>query len=519
MKIPSFIRPKYPLLLVAALGGLFSIVGPASATTRYVDLHSPNPTPPFTNWITAATNIQDAVDSAAPGDEVIVTNGIYATGGRAAGTNAVANRVAVEKPLALHSVNGPQFTYVDGGNTFRCVYLNSGASLSGLTLTNGAADSGGGVWCESLTTIVSNCVIVANAANGIYTGGNGGGGAYRGTLNNCVLSWNWGGGGSQGGGAYGSTLNNCALTDNFADYGGGASVSTLNNCTLSGNQAQDGGGGAYGCTLTNCTLIGNWTVAGYSSTHGGGAYRSSLDNCLLTGNYVSCGFPNYGGGASYCALNRCTLLSNHAGDWFGCGGQGYGGGASYSTLNSCTLGTNGAIAGHSSDAVFGGDGGGAYACALTNCLLIANAAGEAGGGANWCTLENCTLTGNSAGSGGGVSGYAYDDQTGETNRACLLNNCIVYLNTAALEPNYDTNALLNYCCTTPIPTNGVGNITNAPLFVDYAGGNLRLQSNSPCINAGNNAYVAGPHRPGRPPAHRRRHGGHRRLRVPRARLE
>src|SRR5205807_424416 len=47
------------------------------------------------------------------------------------------------------------------------------------------------------------------------------------------------------------------------------------------------------------------------------------------------------------------------------------------------------------------------------------------------------------------------------------------------------------CCTTPNP-GGVGDITNAPLFADYAGGNLRLQSNSPCVNSGNNAYVSDP---------------------------
>ena len=51
---------------------------------------------------------------------------------------------------------------------------------------------------------------------------------------------------------------------------------------------------------------------------------------------------------------------------------------------------------------------------------------------------------------------------------------------------------MNYCCTPTLPTDGVGNITNAPLFVDYASGDLRLQPDSPCIDTGNVAYAPGP---------------------------
>ena len=47
------------------------------------------------------------------------------------------------------------------------------------------------------------------------------------------------------------------------------------------------------------------------------------------------------------------------------------------------------------------------------------------------------------------------------------------------------DSTLNYCCTSPNP-DGEGNIASEPLFVDYAGGDLRLQFNSPCVNAGMN---------------------------------
>ena len=81
---------------------LFLATATASAAVRYVDVNSTSPAPPYTNWASAAATLQVAVDTASPGDEIVVTNGIYATGGRAV-VGTMTNRVAVDKALTLRS--------------------------------------------------------------------------------------------------------------------------------------------------------------------------------------------------------------------------------------------------------------------------------------------------------------------------------------------------------------------------------------------------------------------------------
>jgi hypothetical protein len=430
-----------------------------SAAIRYVDLNNATPAAPYTSWGIAATNIQDAVDAATNGDLIWVTNGLYKTGSTA--TTEGTTRLAVTKALTVQSVNGPALTFIDGTAAVRCVYLTNGALLTGFTLTNGnssalGSGNGGAVFGGALT----NCVLVHNTG---YKGG----GAYGSALTNCVLRDNTVFIGF-GGGAYNCVLDGCTLTNNLATgtisagdgNGGGAYNCTMNTCSLQNNRANGGhGGGAVGGTLTNCVLSGN-----YAGSEGGGAYSNALENCVLTNNLAG-----FGGGAGFATLRGCLLIINSAAN---------GGGAGNSTLTNCIVLTNSATT-----------GGGTDNCKMYNCLVMGNSASNLGGGAEGGTLLNCTVVGNSAGTnGGGLF-------------AANANNCIVYYNSA---PNpLGTNLFgspLHYSCAPSLPGgSSINNITNEPAFVDLTGGNLRLQSNSPCINSGNNAYApTGPDLDGNP---------------------
>ena len=239
------------------------------------------------------------MDAAAPGDEIVVTNGTYATGGRAVGTNLLTNRVVVDKPLTLRSANGPQAAIIQGlkvpasenglgDGAIRCVWLSDGASLSGFTLSNGATRwrgdererYGGGVWCESANAVVTNCTFTGNSADA-------------------------------GGGVRGGTLSNCRLTDNFASWAGGGSYnSTLSNCELTRNSTGWVGGGAYGGTLHNCTITDN-----SSARYAGGVFDAALYHCTVTGNSATSDhslYPGVGGGVDGGSVHNCIVYFNRA---------------------------------------------------------------------------------------------------------------------------------------------------------------------------------------------------------------
>ncbi len=287
------------------------------------------------DWSNACTSISIGLAASVLGDEVWVAAGQYLEaiemkeGVALYGGFVGSERSREERDWAANETiidaTGLETHVVTGANN---------AILDGFTVTGGAANDGGGVYCNESSPILTNCTISGNTTHGR------GGGLYcygsSPTLTNCTISGNrsdW----YESGGVYcnesSPTLINCTITENTADSGSGVycrfSSATLTNCTIIGNQANGisggGDGGGVYCyesspMLIRCTITGN-TANGF---HGGGGvycgWHSSpiLTNCIISGNTARGTFIGGGGGGVYCVkessptLTNCTIARNRA---------------------------------------------------------------------------------------------------------------------------------------------------------------------------------------------------------------
>jgi hypothetical protein len=303
---------NYQLVVGNSFGMATSAV--ARVVVHAVNLANTNPIAPYSSWQTAAANIQDAITAAAAGEIVLVTNGVYATGGKSM-DGVITNRVSVDKAILVLGVNGPNSTVIQGAwdptttngpAAVRCVWMTNNSILSGFTVAGGATRiaassfnlsmTGGGIWGSSSNAVACNCVVATNYAS--YFGG----GAYSATLNNCTLIGNHLAGSSgvpaAGAGAERCNLGNCLVAANVADQGtcGGAALCQCTNSAFVNNRAGDAGGIYFG-TFVNCTITGN-TATG-NDGQAAAAVNATLINCIVYGNfnsgvaptnYVSCTF-------------------------------------------------------------------------------------------------------------------------------------------------------------------------------------------------------------------------------------
>jgi hypothetical protein len=213
---------------------------------------------------------------------VLVTNGFYNIGERPAAN--MPNRIVVNSGVRVHSVNGPEQTFIEGRGpmgsmAMRCAYLEHQSLLAGFTLINGNTfddgnpfNQGGGAYCEP-SAIVSNCVVqncFAQRAGGVY-----GGRVFRTKITDNFATMT-------GGGAIDSVLNNCLLTRHMSMDVGAAENSLLINCTVVENGTQTFPGGQSGvagvrnCDVNNSVVMFNTFSDNMDANYFGGTFRHSL---------------------------------------------------------------------------------------------------------------------------------------------------------------------------------------------------------------------------------------------------
>ena len=331
------------------------------------------------SWKNAFNNLQDALATAIAGDEIWVAAGTYTpdigaaevSGDRNAtfrlvdgvvvyggfiGTEKRRSQRDWRKNLCTLSgdLNHDDNVRGHADNSYHVITgsgTNDDTILDGFTITGANADStssvsglgsGGGLYIDGGSPVISNCSFIRNRAlnngggicvidgspaisNCEFRGNESslGGGVYTGSrisILGCVFVGN--AVVSEGGGVYigseGCDIESCTFSENSAMFGGGISHTTGVSATivrtvLDHNSAQSGGG----IGIKADTTIINSRFNGNSAASGGGMYCVSaspmLVSCLFNGNTAG---QNGGaiayGSSSGSELVNCTFTSNSA---------------------------------------------------------------------------------------------------------------------------------------------------------------------------------------------------------------
>ncbi len=302
-----------------------------SGSILYIDDDAPNDPGPGDAAVSDADEdgspehpfdtIQEAIDNAPGSDTIIVLDGTYSGDGN--------HDIDFKgKAITIRSENGAANCIIDCQNLGRGFYFHrsEGANsvLEGLTITNGNADEGGGIYCgNGSNPTITNCVLSGNIATSLSWEGSVGGGMYNEnnspTITNCTFSGNEA---EYGAGMYNyessPILLNCTFSENVTMWDGAGmfndwSNTELTNCIFRGNSAGDWGGGILSSggiqTITKCKFSEN-SADGY----GGGIYNDwnelTVSNSIFHGNTTT-----WDGGAMYndwssLTVTNCTFAGN-----------------------------------------------------------------------------------------------------------------------------------------------------------------------------------------------------------------
>jgi predicted outer membrane repeat protein len=358
---------------------------------------------------------------------------------------------------------------------FHVVTGADGAVLDGFVIRLGRAlgdypdNFGGGMYNAGVSPTVRNCRFAYNLA------------VHGGAVFNYQSS---------------ATFLGCSFQDNHATNRGGAiydgdgSSVVVAGCSFEGNGAGEKGGAICNrnshAEIHGCTFVGNVCEGGnfIPEPGGGGAIAlhfasASLSHCTFEGNVANApplAPGTFGGGAIAAfygeGLNAvdCSFMGNTA---FRNGGAVYADGTAM--LRRCRFVGNESAVGSGGAVAFAWETGD-----VEDSVFAGNAAQFGGGGVHadygsFVTVRGSTFFGNSAGdSGGAFSGYL---------SALTVVNSVAWND----SPDEIDDAELEYCLVVYSDVQGgfggTGNIDADPLFADAAGGDLRLQAGSPCIDA------------------------------------